>query len=64
MEITAEQLRADPGRYIVYDIRSERERAYGTIPDSYGSTAEELLNTPHRPLPTARDPVCARYRQP
>lgn len=46
MEITAEQLRADPGRYIVYDIRSERERAYGTIPDSYGSTAEELLNTP------------------
>lgn len=26
MEITAEQLRADPGRYIVYDIRSERER--------------------------------------
>ena len=34
MEITAEQLRADPGRYIVYDIRSERERAYGTIPDS------------------------------
>lgn len=46
MEITAEQLRADPGRYIVYDIRSERERAYGTIPDSYGSTAEKLLNTP------------------
>lgn len=46
MEITAEQLRADPGHYIVYDIRSERERAYGTIPDSYGSTAEELLNTP------------------
>ena len=46
MEITAEQLRADPGHYIVYDIRSERERAYGTIPDSYGSTAEKLLNTP------------------
>ena len=46
MEITAEQLRADPGRYIVYDIRSERERAYETIPDSYGSTAEKLLNIP------------------
>ena len=52
MEITAEQLRADPGRYIVYDIRSERERAYGTIPDSYGSTAEELLNTP--PIDSSR----------
>ncbi len=60
MEITAEQLRANPGRYTVYDIRSDSERAYGAIPDSHGTTAEQLLGEPpadrSRPLVV----LCAR----
>ena len=47
MEISAEQLnRLKDGEYTVYDIRSETDRAYGFIPGSVHTTADELENNP------------------
>lgn len=47
MEISAEQLKKlNDGKYTVYDIRSETDRAYGFIPDSVHTTADELENNP------------------
>ena len=43
MEISAEQLKKlNDGEYTVYDIRSETDRAYGFIPGSVHTTADEL----------------------
>lgn len=47
MEISAEQLKKlNDGEYAVYDIRSETDRAYGFIPGSVHTTADELENNP------------------
>ena len=47
MEISAEQLKKlNDGEYTVYDIRSETDRAYGFIPGSVHTTADELENNP------------------
>lgn len=47
MEISAEQLKElNDGEYTVYDIRSETDRAYGFIPGSVHTTADELENNP------------------
>ena len=64
MEISAEQLKKlNDGEYTVYDIRSETDRAYGFIPGSVHTTADELENNP----PADRDKkiiiYCARSFQ-
>ena len=47
MEISAEQLKKlNDGEYTVYDIRSETDRAYGFIPGSVHTTADELESNP------------------
>ena len=47
MEISVEKLgELQPEDCVICDIRGERDRAYGFIPDSIGISAEELLASP------------------
>lgn len=49
MEITVAELAGwAPGSYLLYDIRGERERAYGCIPGAVARGADELLADPPR----------------
>ena len=47
MEITLEQLNSlDKSQYVLLDMRSSSDRAYGFIPGSIAVNADELIKNP------------------
>lgn len=60
MEITAEELEQPGNGYVIYDMRSEDERAYGSIPGAVPTDAETLLASPPRETERPIVVVCAR----
>ena len=60
MEITVDELEQPGNGYVIYDMRSEDERAYGSIPGAVPTDAETLLASPPRETERPIVVVCAR----